>query len=220
MAAVCATLIQGTHLRVLKLDSCGVPVSGASSQFLTEGFTQVAQEPQYEDGDEFFLRTAGGKVCVNEQAPPTLKRMQLTVDLCVLDPELFATFYSARTLTTGAPATGTGFAVPAGEPSQHYSVEVWQRVTGEAACTPGGVQRYGYVLWPNVSNGKLGNYQIGNEPSQPQVVADAQAGNPLFLAGNPWLNGAPPQLGDLWLVNLTTTPPPTLTGACGARPYP
>ena len=219
MAAICATLIQGTHYRVIKLDTCGVPVSGASSQFLTESFVQVEQEPQYEDGEELLLRTASGKLCVNEQGAPSLKRMQVTSDFCVTDPELFALFYSARLLTTGTPATGTGFAVQEGEPVNHYSVEVWQRLTGAAACTPGGVQRYGYALWPNLGNSRLGNWTIGNAVTQPQVVAESFPASPSFLAGNPWL-GSAPQNRDHWLVNITTVAPPTLTGACGAVPYP
>jgi hypothetical protein len=63
---LCAAPIQGTRMRIIKLDTCGVPVTGAGSQIVTDGFVQVAVSQQYEDGTEYQLRNAAGAFCVND----------------------------------------------------------------------------------------------------------------------------------------------------------
>ena len=67
---VCAAPIKGTHLRIVKLDACGIPVTGASSLVVvTKGFVQVQMDPDYEAGTEFFERNADGDACVNQSDP-------------------------------------------------------------------------------------------------------------------------------------------------------
>ena len=143
--STCATAIKGTHMRIIELDACGVPVTGASGQVsVTKGFVQVNMEPQYEDGVEFFERTADGSPCVNQKDDPTLKRMNLTSQFCEVNASAVALMISARELTSGTPATGTGFAVAEGNPTRRYSLEVWQEVAGAGACDASGQQRYIY----------------------------------------------------------------------------
>jgi len=109
--STCATPIKGTHLRIIALDACGVPVTGTPGLVgVSTGFVQVQMEPDYEDGEEFFERTASGQPCVNQKDDPTLKRMGLTVQMCEINASLIAYIISARELTTGTPTTGTGFA--------------------------------------------------------------------------------------------------------------
>ena len=98
-ASTCATPIKGTHLRIIALDVCGVPVTGASGTVVvTKGFVQVAMEPQYQDGEEFFERTADGTPCVNQKDDPTLTRMQLTTDFCEVNVIGTSYITSARLL--------------------------------------------------------------------------------------------------------------------------
>ena len=53
MAATCATPIKASVIRLIKLDTCGVPVSGASSAVsVFRGFISVAATPDYEEGEE------------------------------------------------------------------------------------------------------------------------------------------------------------------------
>src|SRR5688500_15274810 len=121
--AICAAPIQGSHLRIVAVDDCGVPITGAGAlTVVTKGFVQVAMEPDYEDGEEFVERNADGELCVNQKDKPSLKRLQLTVDWCEVDPVLAAYVMSARLLDTESPAiTGTGFALAEGEPDTKFS---------------------------------------------------------------------------------------------------
>lgn len=207
-------------MRVVRLDACGIPVTGATSMVVTtKGFVQVQSEPQYEDGEEFFERTADGTVCVNQKDDPVLKRFQLTIDFCEVNTTMFAFMASARELTvSGAGATGTGFAFAEGSPSNRYSLEIWQKVAGSGACDASGAQRYIYNAFPNCGASKLGNYTVENGRSTFQLMSETQPGSTTAVTG--WNNGPGSStswlptgetLGSLehWLFNVTTTAPPT-----------
>lgn len=207
-------------MRVVRIDACGLPVTGSGSMVIvSKGFVQVQNEPQYEDGEEFFERTADGTVCVNQKDDPVLKRFQCTIDFCEVNTTMFSFISSARELTVGgAGVTGSGFAVAEGSPSNRYSLEVWQRVAGSGACDASGAQRYIYNAWPNLGASKLGSYTIENGRSTFQVISESQAGSTTATVG--WLNGPGSGtswlpsgetlgVGEHWLWNVTTTAPPT-----------
>ena len=217
MASISGAPIKGTMMRIVQVDVCGVPVTGASGRVITsKGFVQVQMAPQYEDGEEFFERTADGTLCVNEKDAPILKRMQLTVDLCSVDPDATPLIIDARELTTTAPVSGMGFAVGEGAPDSHFSLEVWQKVAGSGACDASGAQRFIYNAWPHVTNVKLGNYTIENGRSTLQfigeTVAVASAWGDGPGTGTSWLptgaGGAISAGVDHWLWNITTNAPP------------
>jgi hypothetical protein len=207
-------------MRIVKVDACGNPVTGTGSLVVvTKGFVQVQNEPQYEDGEEFFERTADGTPCVNQKDDPVLKRFQLTIDFCEVNTTAFAYITSARELTSGgAGVTGLGMAFAEGQPTNRYSLEVWQKVAGSGACDATGAQRYIYNAWPNLGATQLGSYTIENGRSTFQVKSETQAGSTAATIG--WLNGpgsstswlpAGETLGALehWLWDVTTTAPPS-----------
>lgn len=203
--------IKGRILRVIVLNECGVPVTGTSGGVVTvKGFTQVQSSAQYETGDEHIVKTADADLCVNEKDPDILKRFELTVDLCSVDPGLVANTVSpARLLTASEAPTGTGFALAEGAATQRFSLEVWQRVAGAGACDASGAARYVYNAWPNLGNGKTGDYNIELAPSTLQILAESQRVSPLWTAGVPWLGaGAIAVIPDHWFQNVTTVAPP------------
>jgi hypothetical protein len=213
----CAAPIKGRVIRIVKLDVCGNPVTGTSGmQVVHQAFTQVAQDPQYEDGTEFFERTASGGICVNQKDDPVLKRMNLTIDFCSVNVTATAFMASARELTVGS-TTGYGFAVSEGSPVNRYSLEVWQEVAGSGACSASGLQQYIYNAWPNVGSTKLGGYTVELARSTLQLMSETRAVS--ATAGIGWLakNGSANWLPagttlagtEHWLWNITTTAPPT-----------
>lgn len=214
--STCATPIKGTVLRIVALDACGSPVTGTGCLVATSsGFVQVQMEPQYEDGVEFFERTASGLACVNQKDDPTLKRMQLTVDWCEVNALMAAYVADARVLSesdvvTGG-GTGSGFAVAEGNPINRFSMEVWQNVAGSAACDASGNQRYIYNAWPNVGATQIGTYTIENGRSTLQFQSETRGAGPTWDTdiGASWLPaGASVFTDEHWIWNVTTTPPP------------
>lgn len=216
---ICAAPIKGSHLRVVAVNDCGVPVTGTGAlSIVTKGFVQVQMEPDYEDGEEFVERNADGELCVNQKDRPSLKRFTLTVDWCEVDPVLAAYVMSARLLDTVSPAvTGTGWGLSEGEAANKFSMEVWQRVAGSGACDPSGVQRYIYNAWPHVGNVQVGTYTIENGRSTLQFVGETFAASTLWGNGPgaaAWLpTGVTVRSTEHWLWNITTVAPPT--PACG-----
>lgn len=212
--STCATPIKGTHMRIIELDACGVPITGTSGLVIvTKGFVQVSMEPQYEDGTEFFERTADGTACVNQKDDPTLKRLNLTSQFCEINTSAASLMISARELTTGTPATGTGFALAEGNPTRRYSLEVWQEVAGAGACDASGQQRYIYNAWPNVGATQLGGYTIENGRSTLETTSETKAPSALWLArvGDDYLPaGETIEDDEHWVWNVTTTEPPTI----------
>lgn len=222
MAGICAAPIKGTHMRLVEVDACGVPVTGASSLTLvTKGFVQVNMEPDYEEGEEFVEKNADGELCVNQKDQPQLKRLRLTIDFCEVDPSAASLTTGARLLDTASPATtGSGFAVAEGASSRRFSLEVWQRVAGSGACDASGAQRFIYNAWPNVGNTQLNAYAIQNGRSTFSITAETEAASDLWGNGpgaTSWLPSGRVvnELGDLehWLWNITTQGLPT--AACG-----
>ncbi|MBE4796114.1 hypothetical protein [Streptomyces caniscabiei] len=212
--STCATPIKGTHMRIIALDACGVPVTGASGLVaVSSGFVQVEMEPDYEDGEEFFERTASGQPCVNQKDDPTLKRLGLTVQMCEVNVSMLAFILSARELTTGTPTTGTGFAVAEGNPTNRFSLEVWQEVAGSGACDASGNQRYIYNAWPNVGATQLGSYTIENARSTLEFTSETRGAGPTWdtLVGDDFLpSGESVETDEHWVWNVTTTAPPTV----------
>lgn len=213
VVSTCATPIKGTHLRIVALDSCGIPVTGASGLVVvSSGFVQVEMEPDYEDGEEFFERTASGQPCVNQKDDPTLKRFALTIQLCEVNTSASSYIMSARELMSGSPTTGTGFAVAEGNPTNRFSLEVWQEVAGSGACDASGNQRYIYNAWPNVGATQIGTYTIENGRSTLEVTSETRAASATWdtLVGTSWLPaGAFVDTDEHWVWNVTTTAPPT-----------
>lgn len=211
--STCATPIKGTHLRIVALDACGTPVTGDSGLVaVSSGFVQVVMEPQYEEGEEFFERTASGEPCVNQKDDPTLKRMQLTVDWCEVNVLLASYVIDARTLGSGTPVTGTGFAVAEGNALNRFSMEVWQEVSGSGACDASGAQRYIYNAWPNVGATQLGSYTIENNRSTLQFISETRGAGATWdtQVGADWLPAGESVLTDEhWIWNVTTAAPPT-----------
>lgn len=222
MPGTCAAPIKGTHLRLVKIDACGVPVTGAASlTIVTKGFVQVISAPDYADGVEFFERNADGEACVIQKDRPTLKRFALTANYCEVDPVAAAYVLSGRLLDTVSPATtGTGWAMGEGEPLNRFSMEVWQRVAGAGACDPTGLQRYIYNAWPNVGNVKVNNYTIENARSTLGFIAETQGASVKWSRGPGAISWLPTSrvvnennMIDHWLWNITTIAPPV--AACG-----
>ncbi|MCW6003866.1 hypothetical protein K1W54_04615 [Micromonospora sp. CPCC 205371] len=203
--------IKGRILRVIILNECGVPVTGTAGGVIVQtGFTQVGSSAQYETGDEHIVKTADAALCINEKDPDILKRFEITLDQCSVDPGIVANTVSpARLLTASEPPTGTGFALAEGAATTHFSLEVWQRVAGAGACTASGLPLYVYNVWPHLTNGKIGDYEIANAPSTLQITAESKPVSTLWTAGNPWLGaGAVTIVPDHWFQNLTSVAPP------------
>jgi len=221
VADQCFRPLQGIALRSTLVDACGVPVIGAHSTVVSESFVRFNAAPEVEDPDEFTVKTANGRLCLSEIGCPTLKRMNLTIEVCRADPRQFEMMAGA-TLVLDADDNAVGYKVtedfgncPA------YAVEIWSRIPVEE-CGVEGTQQWVYFLFPYVTNGRLGEVTIENGPVSFTVNGETKstAGwgvgpyNVIEDGGIPSPLLDPIVAGDHYLVQLTTLAPPTET--CGA----
>ncbi|HET9788308.1 MAG TPA: hypothetical protein VFP47_14320 [Pyrinomonadaceae bacterium] len=217
MVAQCVSPIQARVARLIKLDVCGNPVTGASSAVVvTNGFVSIEPSPQYLDGEEHQQRRADGSLCVYQKDPSELTRVDLTTNFCVLDPDALVIITGERLLTTGS-ATGTGVAYGEGQLTARYSLEVWQPVTGSNACDASGNQQYVYWAFMNTGNAKVGDFTFENAPFQFTTTSETKAVGPLWLSlsgAATWLGSNTVETGEHFLHNITTAAPPT--ASCGA----
>lgn len=217
-------IVGGHVIRATVLDRCGRVQYGNRAQIATEGFVSVAQSANYEDGSEKTVTNARGRRCVYRPAEPELIGLSLDVVFCDVDPE----FYTAL---TGFPAeydaqTGdvVGFRTDRDVRPLDVGValETWADAQGTDGCDEGAEVPYGYLLWPFLSGGRVGDYTIEDaavtfsvtgmvtrDGSQwgvgpYNVVADSD-GDPAPLA-------VPIGAKQPSLVRRTTVPPPEATG--------
>jgi hypothetical protein len=217
VVAQCVSPIQARVARLIKLDVCGNPVTGASSAVVvTDGFVSINPSPQYLDGEEHQQRKANGALCVYQKDPSELTRVDLTINWCVLDPDALVVITGERLLTTNA-VSGTGVAYGEGQLTSRFSLEVWQPITGSAACDASGNQQYVYWAFMNVGNSKIQDFAFENAPFQYTTLSETKSVGPLWLSrtgADDWLGSNEVQSGEHFLHNITTTSPPTAT--CGA----
>lgn len=217
MSALCVSPIQARVARLIKLDVCGNPVTGASSAVVVvDGFVSINPSPQYLDGEEHQTRKANGEICVYQKDPSQLTRVDLEINWCVLDPDAIVVITGEDLLTTGS-ATGSGVAYGEGLLTARFSLEVWQPVTGAGACDASGNQQYVYWAFMNAGNAKVGDFAFENAPFQFQNTAETKSLGPLWLTRSgaaTWLGSNVPASDRHFLHNITTTAPPT--AACGA----
>ena len=224
MAELTGVAVQGTVIRLVKLNTCGAPVTGASSAVVvTEGYISITAEPQYEDGDVFRTKKANGKLCVNQVTQNVYGNSNIDIAMCVVDPDAGVLLLGGRLLATTAPVSGTGVAIGYNNPQSHVSVETWQPLSGTGRCDPvTGLQRFLYWAWPHTWNYKLNSFTIENGPLE--LTASGMTEYPSALwgrgpgSGPYWIDSAidTTNYQDDFLWNITTTPPPTAPTNPGA----
>lgn len=217
---LCTSPVQGQILRVIKLNACGVPVTGVgSAQLVMDAWTQVQASPQYDTGDRKVTRKANGALCTNFKIQDQFTNDEVTIDFCAWNPSLIVNTIGARLLTGSFAPTGAGFAhgTWANATQAHWSLEVWGIGDG-LSCNAAGQTLFNYWAWPHLSDGKKGDYTIGSDPTSLQIIANTLDASPLWTAGAAWLNSVPLVQGDHQLEILTTVLPPVAT--CTLLDYP
>lgn len=171
--------LKGEVIRVIRLDDCGSVVTGTDNQWVSEGFISVQQSPQWENGAEFTVKAANGDLCVNEKDGDRLKRINLTITLCEVDPVVYELMGFDPVLRAGE---AVGYLVGEEVSRAKFGFEVWGGVAG-GACV-GGQVPYEHLAFGWVENAKVGDSSTEYAPGQIQITAETHRA-PNYGAG-PW----------------------------------
>lgn len=179
MPAVCYQPIGGKVMRAIKVDACGTVLTGVGScKVITDGFVSIQRTAEYENPDEFIVKNANGDICVNFRTNPVLKWVNLEMQFCKVDPELFNLITgSPLVMDDAATPNAVGFRTRENVVSTvNFALEVWTNMAGSSSCSGGTVQ-YGYYLAPWIVQGTLGDLTFENGPISFTVTARTKAGS-------------------------------------------
>ena len=216
---LCDAPAQGLVLRLINLDSCGVPVTGSSSaQVVMDGCTQVSRSPQYDTGDRKISRKANGTLCQNYKLPDQFTNDEVTIDFCVLEPR--PALNDHRRPTTHRQRHPDRHRVRARHLGQRYADALVAGDVGTAR--PGIVRRRWHaavlvLVLAAPADGKKGDYTLGPTRrccrSSPTRTTGRRSGRPARLG---WCDAI--VTGDHQGKILTTVAPPAST--CAILAYP
>lgn len=229
MATRCFRSIQGIALRVSRLDACCSAVTGTACDFaVSESFVTLNITAEIEEPDEFIVKLANGKLCINETGCATLKRFNVEIEVCNADPDLFEIISGVATVVD---FTGdvVGFEIDEdlGE-CNRFALEFWTKVVGDECVDPTtGAQQYLYWLLPCLSNGRIGDITIENGPLTWTLTAEALPSStwgvgpynvvPINAENTPGPLLSPIGESTALRVQFTTIPPPTEFCGCGSN---
>lgn len=86
MANFCAKPVKGCILEIIKLDACGLPVTGANNMVRTKGWISLNLSFDVEAGVDLLQYSACGDPLVNTKGCPALKGMNGKLILAGIDP--------------------------------------------------------------------------------------------------------------------------------------
>lgn len=170
----CPLIANLDTIRVTKVNACGVPVSGATSGFVTECIASLEMAANIDEGDDVVFKAANGKLCGFRKACPSLLNLDITLTIFQASPELFD-------ILTGNPVVDDFGGDPIGTDTcaiscdTGFALEAWAEVL-DSNCTDGGTPKWIYVLIPWVTNGQIGDLTLSNEAVNFEITGSSRAG--------------------------------------------
>lgn len=172
----CMPFAQGRRLRVTELDNCGNP----NGRFVvSKGFISVGLTSDSVAGTTIEPVNANGELCYSLRSKDQFTRHNLEIEFCEVDPTLFNLTTNAE-LVEDWQGDEVGFQTIEGAANKNYALEVWMGVPGEE-CPPAGVNpvdSLGYVLFPFVNPGIIGDFTIANDAINFMVGGFTSSGSP------------------------------------------
>lgn len=157
------TLIRGRAMRATRLDGCGAPVLGPDSQVTTKGFISVAATANSNAGTAIQIENANGERMVDETPVPRFTNYSLEITFVNVDPALLSLLSGMPVVMSADGTEIIGFDQDdeIDVEATAFALEVWTGIGG-AACDEDGDPLYGYMLWPFVKGGMIGNVTVEN----------------------------------------------------------
>lgn len=163
MPTYCFKPIRVPKVRATLLDVCGAVDDTSCSSITTKGIITIEQTAELQDIDDFYEKNADGDFCVEDVVPEILKWYNLTLTFCLVDPELvyFLTRQALVLSDDDTPVAIGNISAQGDIANVNFAFEAWTRLANQSDCGEG--IRYGYILWPWVVQGKMGDvtYQNG-----------------------------------------------------------
>lgn len=154
-------LVNGTRIRITRLDACGRVVYGDNNVAISNGFISVAMKANTTSSTAVDVKNANGESVVSEPSVVSFSNYSVDISFAKVDPELFA-LISGQTVKHDGFGNVVGFSVDSSVSLQGQGValEVWTGSPSGDACTGGATGSYGYLLLPFLQGGYLSDHTI------------------------------------------------------------
>lgn len=179
MTSVCYTPWKIPKIRVTQLSSCGLPVTGCST-VVSDGIISIEMTAEYEEREEFFVKNGDGNFCVRATNPPILKWLNLVITLCNVDPELVNIMTAEPLVMNDASSpVAMGYSTQEGSASNaNFALEGWTRLAPSSTFPCTGGTEYGYMVFPWVVEGTVGDITYENGAANFVVNARTSSNSP------------------------------------------
>lgn len=172
----CPLIANADTVRVTRLDACGRPVCGEDNGFVFDCFASLSMNPNVEEGENVEYRAANGRVCGFKRGCPSFRGYDLELNFFSVSPE-FIEITTGNPVVYGYDGSPIGFDDCSVKCDTGFALELWAEVLGEDVCeTEGGEGAWIYFLLPWVTNGMLGDMEIGSEQVSLTLSGATRAG--------------------------------------------
>lgn len=174
-----ASSVQGILMRVTPLTVEGI-IDATKPIHWTKGFISLSFSPEITTGDEIETKGADGSVCISWKADDSLKRLNINLSLCNVDPEMLVLLSGGKTLveTGGTSVTGYTSAPVGSSVGNPVAIEVWsyRNVGGKPGSPP-----YWHWVFPYVKVRYEGEREFSNT-ALANAFTGQGVGNPALCA--------------------------------------
>lgn len=162
MAAQCLPLLQFDAVRVTRLNSCGTAQDSTCAYATSTGVISLAMTNENQDRQEYLQLDGRGQVCVLETTEAQLKWINVELQFCNVDPELFNIILAeSLVLNDFSTPTAIGWDTTTLAPlNSFFGLEGWTN-TGSDSCTDNQPD-YGYFVMPFVIGTQLQDVTLEN----------------------------------------------------------
>ncbi|EMF20420.1 hypothetical protein H114_32794 [Streptomyces gancidicus BKS 13-15] len=127
-----------------------------------------------DDGEDIEYKAANGRVCGFKRGCPTFRGFDVELNIFSVSPELIE-ILTGNPVYLGWDGKPIGFDTCSIKCDTGFALELWAEVLAEE-CAEGAEGQWIYFLLPWVTNGMLGDLEVGSEAVTMQVTGATRAG--------------------------------------------
>lgn len=176
-----ASSILGTWMRVTPLTLAGA-IDTTRPVLNSKGFITATFSPQFEEGDEITEKAADGSVCVSFKVDDSFTRVDFSLSLCDVDPEVTALLAGGNVIVDGG-GDVVGYSSPGAgaKVGNPVAIELWSQAI--VAGKPAGDRPFWHWVFPYVKVRYEGDREIGNSRMANEFTGQGVGNEALVTAG-------------------------------------
>lgn len=129
----CSGSLQLCRLRIANLEPNGVPDPGAGNVYVTDAMVELGFELELSTGDDLEQKNGCGDICLAFRDCDRLKRLNMTMQICRPDPEIFAMTTGGETQVDGETVKGFAPAAVGAVCPNGVMIEAWTKAWDTSA---------------------------------------------------------------------------------------